>query len=1268
MEAYTSFEKIGVGSFGAVYKAVDSNASQPGQPQAFVAIKVFHSADEEIVRAAVREAKFLAACNHCNITGLKEAFRSGSGRIYLVLEYAEHVLSQQIRLYRKGLPDAATRSILFQLLQALQYLHSKGIMHRDVKPANILITGEGMVRLCDFGFARYTAEARQSSSSKELLTAYVITRWYRPPEVLVGHPYSTAVDIWAVGCILAEMVCGAPLFPGCSHLDQLAITRQGLGCLSPSQDAAIASNHKLQAAVLHAAGAGSPRQLSPGTPGEVLGTGKVESPCSPLPATTIFDRLSSVMTPSMMEFLHACLEPDPERRATASQLLQMAYMREGAWEGSIPEETSPQPQMQPQPAVQPKLHLQSDLQAQPQMLHQVHPPHPFLQTGPAQPTAGMAQGHALAYVHSQTTTAVQQPGPPSSNTALHTPTPGSNPAHPALSPPQPPNERPASAHARVSSSSRCWEETQAAGKGRTSSPAQVMAPSPPMPTLQPQNPQLQAQQPQPGVRETAPSSSGGQAQAGVHGTSPNHLHRRVQASSATDVGAQYLPNVLQAHRSTSQHDTTLTPYPPATSVPRSQDLLPSAGAAAPPHPAAPGPAVALVSHHVASATQHDLLQVPQRQQGLAGSEVDPSGGQQQLAPHRHASQHGGEQVVLEVEPHVPGLRVRSSVFGGTQSLPGAGTTSAQKAQAQLYAPPLTMPQRPLVACDTHSPVATGPRLASRLSATAGPEQAMLHTSHSSSGSGTTSTDHQGVVSGHQHQEQANLLQTRLSRPHMRLHSGMHQSVDGSHPLQGRLTPRLSVQGTTPEVQPSWGTQQRNSAPQTWHFPSVLHHNASLTPPNADGLGLRGDEETDKANLQSLLDSNARGSVSANDVEEGEVLAGYEQRGLTAPIVPAAAQLRQRTTLGPGLLASSQVVTQPVPLTTSPTKPTQAAPALRSARSLRSITALGLHAVGVAEPNAAPASAPGPGPARAMAYPMATAPNLASSPHGSHAALDAGSTTQVQGVAGPGSYLAPGSRSRKSIQLQFMRCSSLATAGAANGGVTSGQPSITHGLQGPVSGSNMGRSTQDNLDGVGPRLRALRFSHTANSDSWHPYRQDMGPVSTDSQDLASGGQLHQAAGAQGGAGAALPGLTSHPPVVARSQTLAAAIGVGTTALGVCGGVAAGGLLGTPVVKNCDGSVIRRGLAPLQSGALLQRMCLAGQEGPPSSGAITARHSGVGGAGLPVHDNGQAGPLSAASVQLHTASAAYLQGMMQLAPGSTANESKGVPGWLSAQGQG
>ncbi len=92
------------------------------------------------------------------------------------------------------------------MLEGLNYMHSNGYIHRDIKLENILISKEGRVKLCDMGFAR--------KYDSQNLTDYVATRWYRPPELLMGLPYHSAIDIWAIGCIMAEIIDGQPLFPG----------------------------------------------------------------------------------------------------------------------------------------------------------------------------------------------------------------------------------------------------------------------------------------------------------------------------------------------------------------------------------------------------------------------------------------------------------------------------------------------------------------------------------------------------------------------------------------------------------------------------------------------------------------------------------------------------------------------------------------------------------------------------------------------------------------------------------------------------------------------------------------------------------------------------------------------------------------------------------------------------------------------------------------------------------------------------------------------
>ncbi|VVC88617.1 unnamed protein product [Leptidea sinapis] len=129
---------------------------------------------------------------------------------YLVFEYLDHTLLDELEASPGGLGEDTAKKHLFQLL--------KGIIHRDVKPENVLVSNNGIVKLCDLGFARALA------APGEPYTEYVATRWYRAPELLVAeHRYGPEVDIWAIGCLFAEMLSGDPLFPGDSDIDQIAI-------------------------------------------------------------------------------------------------------------------------------------------------------------------------------------------------------------------------------------------------------------------------------------------------------------------------------------------------------------------------------------------------------------------------------------------------------------------------------------------------------------------------------------------------------------------------------------------------------------------------------------------------------------------------------------------------------------------------------------------------------------------------------------------------------------------------------------------------------------------------------------------------------------------------------------------------------------------------------------------------------------------------------------------------------------------------------------
>ena len=128
--------------------------------------------------------------------------------IFMVFEYAEHDLLQIVHHHtqpqRHAIPAPMVKSVLFQLLNGLLYLHSNWVMHRDLKPANIMVTSSGAVRIGDLGLARLFYKPLNSLFSGDKV---VVTIWYRAPELLLGsRHYTTAVDLWAVGCILAELL------------------------------------------------------------------------------------------------------------------------------------------------------------------------------------------------------------------------------------------------------------------------------------------------------------------------------------------------------------------------------------------------------------------------------------------------------------------------------------------------------------------------------------------------------------------------------------------------------------------------------------------------------------------------------------------------------------------------------------------------------------------------------------------------------------------------------------------------------------------------------------------------------------------------------------------------------------------------------------------------------------------------------------------------------------------------------------------------------
>ena len=147
-------------------------------------------------------------------------------KLHLVFEFVDRTLLNELEASGDGLESAVVQRHLYQLVRSIAFCHARGVMHRDVKPENILITRNGVLKLCDFGFAR-TLDSPGGAYSD-----YIATRWYRAPELLLGDSftqkglglsvYGKPVDVWAVGCMLPEMATGGALFQGETDIDQVA--------------------------------------------------------------------------------------------------------------------------------------------------------------------------------------------------------------------------------------------------------------------------------------------------------------------------------------------------------------------------------------------------------------------------------------------------------------------------------------------------------------------------------------------------------------------------------------------------------------------------------------------------------------------------------------------------------------------------------------------------------------------------------------------------------------------------------------------------------------------------------------------------------------------------------------------------------------------------------------------------------------------------------------------------------------------------------------
>ncbi|XP_054992809.1 serine/threonine-protein kinase ICK isoform X2 [Sorex araneus] len=217
MNRYTTIRQLGDGTYGSVLLG---RSLESGELIAIKKMKRKFYSWEECMN--LREVKSLKKLNHANVVKLKEVIREND-HLYFIFEYMKENLYQLIKERNKLFPESAIRNIMYQILQGLAFIHKHGFFHRDLKPENLLCMGPELVKIADFGLAR---EIR----SRPPYTDYVSTRWYRAPEVLLRSTnYSSPIDIWAVGCIMAEVYTLRPLFPGASEIDTIFKICQVLG-------------------------------------------------------------------------------------------------------------------------------------------------------------------------------------------------------------------------------------------------------------------------------------------------------------------------------------------------------------------------------------------------------------------------------------------------------------------------------------------------------------------------------------------------------------------------------------------------------------------------------------------------------------------------------------------------------------------------------------------------------------------------------------------------------------------------------------------------------------------------------------------------------------------------------------------------------------------------------------------------------------------------------------------------------------------------------
>ncbi|KAH8916585.1 Pkinase-domain-containing protein [Atractiella rhizophila] len=296
---YHVMDVIGEGAYGVVCSAVHRPTGQK------VAIKKIAPFDHSMFcLRTLRELKLLKYFQEQNVSEniisivdiIKPPSLDAFKEVYLIQELMETDMHRVIRT--QDLSDDHCQYFIYQTLRAMKALHSADVIHRDLKPSNLLLNANCDLKVCDFGLARSVRTAEPNGGETGFMTEYVATRWYRAPEIMLTFKqYTKAIDIWSVGCILAEMLSGRPLFPGRDYHHQLTLILDVLG--TPTLDEFYAINSRRSRDYLRAL---------------------------PFRKKRPFSQLYPNASALAVDFLTKCLTFDPKKRLTVEQALEHPYL------------------------------------------------------------------------------------------------------------------------------------------------------------------------------------------------------------------------------------------------------------------------------------------------------------------------------------------------------------------------------------------------------------------------------------------------------------------------------------------------------------------------------------------------------------------------------------------------------------------------------------------------------------------------------------------------------------------------------------------------------------------------------------------------------------------------------------------------------------------------------------------------------------------------------------------------------------------------------